>query len=128
MKSARVMYGYAAFLALCGVLAFAIAWARTGEMQLTAILAPVVMGVLMVGCGLLASMYKTNHIAGMIGIHIGLVLPLLYSVMFARLAYARLTADEPTYYLVGIFTAMLIASVITLIRLLMMRPKPADRK
>lgn len=126
MKAATVMYGYAGFLAVCGVLAFAIGAARTGELQYTALI-PVAMGLVVTACGIMAGLLDRRHTVGMIGIHLGLVLPALFGVMFAVMTYTRMTGDAP-YYLVTIFAVMTIGSFVALALLLKLRPKPEDRK
>lgn len=125
MKAAQVMYGYAGVLILGGVIAFLIA--AIEKVQLTALI-PVGMGAIMIVCGVMAGMYKRNQKMGMIGIHAGLVLPLVYGAMFAYLAYSRATADEPKMYLVTIFVVLAVASFVSLGLLVSLRPKPEDRK
>jgi MFS family permease len=125
MKSPRVMYVYALFLIVCGFLAFAMAGF---EMRaLTALVAPAVMGGIMALMGWMASKIETNRIMGIIGVHVGMVLPLLFALMFARLAYARGTGDDPVIYLATIFGIMVLGSIITFVLILLTRPKPEAR-
>jgi hypothetical protein len=126
MKAAQVMFGYAGVLIMGGVIAFTIA-AVGGAIQMTALI-PVFMAAPMMAFGIMAALYNRNHTVGMIGIHAGLVLPLLYGAMFAYLAYARATAEEPRMYLVTIFVVMAVASFVSLGLLVSLRPKPEDRK
>lgn len=125
MKSPKIMYGYAVFLVVCGFIAFAMAGF---EMRaLTALIAPAAMGGIMALMGWMASKIETNRLMGMIGIHVGMVLPLLLAVLFGMLAYRRGTGDEPVIYLATIFGIMVLGSVITSVLIVLNRPKPEAR-
>lgn len=126
MKAAQVMFGYAGVLILCAVIAFVIAATR-GPIQYTALI-PVAMAAVVIVFGIMAGMYHKKHTVGMIGIHAGLALPLVYGLFFAYLAVRRFTAAEPTVYLATIFAVMAVASFVALSLLIAVRPKPEDRK
>lgn len=125
MKSPKIMYGYAAFLVVCGFIAFALSGFETRA--LTALIAPAVMGGIMVLMGWMASQIETKRIMGMIGVHVGMVLPLLLAVLFGRLAYARGTGEDPVMYLATIFGIMVLGSIVAFIMILLTRPKPEAR-
>lgn len=122
MKSPKVMYGYAAFLVIVSVAAYVF----SGFASLTALI-PVVMGAVMALMGWMAGKVETNRSIGMFGIHAGLVLPLLYTLMFAHRAYGQFTADEPTTYLLITFMTLCIGSIIGFVMILLTRPKPEAR-
>lgn len=125
MKSPPIMYMYAAFLIICGLVAFAMSGFERGA--ITALIAPGIAASLMVVCGVMAGRIHTSRVMGMIGIHVGLVLPILYGSMFAMLSYRRFTQEEPTLYLAWIFAVLTAGSLLTFIALLLTRPKPEAR-
>lgn len=125
MKSPKIMYGYAAFLVICGFVAFA--WSGFAPDAKTALIAPAGMGALMVVLGLMAGRVETSRTIGMIGIHAGMVLPLALGGMFIWLGYKRFTAEEPVVYLATIFAVMAVGSFIAFFMILKARPKPEDR-
>lgn len=122
MKSPAIMYVYAVFLAICGFIAYVMS-----EFEQITALIPVAMGLIMAAMGWLASMIDRNKAAGMIGVHIGLVLPVLYALMFGMLGYRRASAEDPAMYLVTIFGVMFVGSIIAFVAILKTRPKPEAR-
>ena len=126
MKAAQVMFGYAAVLILGGFFAFMIA-AVGGTLQYTALIFTLVPAALIIAFAVMAGMYNRNHRIGMIGIHVGLVLPLLLGAAYGFRAYSALTADRPMY-LVGTLGVLAAASFVALVLLIAMRPKPEDRR
>jgi hypothetical protein len=125
MKSPTIMYTYAGFLVLCGLVAFALATDRTRAM--TALYASGGSAVIMVICGIMGSMIHRNRTAGMIGIHAGMVIPFLLGLLFSFLAYARFTAATPVLYLATIFAIMAIGSFIAFGMILATRP-PMEKR
>lgn len=123
LKSPAIMYAYAGFLVACGLIAFAL----SGFAALTALVAPAAFGLLMVICGVMASKVHTNRTVGMIGIHIGLGLPVIYMIGFIWLSYGRFTREEPVVYLGTIFAIMAAGSLAAFIAILLTRPKPEAR-
>jgi hypothetical protein len=121
------MFFYALFLAVCGFAAFGLAgfdWAHAK----TALIVGLGTAAVIVVCALLAGMLARNRAAGMIGIHLGLVLPLLFAAMFAWRAYKTFdTGGDEKRYLAIVLTVMAAGSLIAFIAILMTRPKKADR-
>jgi hypothetical protein len=122
MKSPKMMYGYAAFLVIVSVAAYAI----SGFASVTALI-PVVMGAIMALMGWMASKVETSRGMGMFGIHAGMVLPLLFALMFAHRAYGQFTAEETKMYLAVTFVILCVGSIIGFIMILLARPKPDAR-
>jgi len=91
MKAAILMILYALGLAFAGFTAFGLA--PEGANAITALAVPAVAGGLMVVCAVLSLRIKSNYKQGMIGIHIGLVLPLLYALAFGMRGSAASTAS-----------------------------------
>lgn len=122
MKSPKVMYSYAAFLAIVSIAAYVI----SGFASVTALI-PVAMGAVMAIMGWMAGKVETNRGLGMFGIHAGLVLPLLYALMFAHRAYGQFTDEDTTTYLLVTFVILCIGSIIGFVMILLTRPKPEAR-
>jgi hypothetical protein len=125
MKSPRIMYAYAVFLVVCGVIAFAMA--RQGSNPATALVVSSITAAVMVICAAMAGAIHRNRTVGMIGIHAGLILPVIYGALFAMRAYKAFGGDESKRYLAIILAIMAVGSVIAFLALLATRPKMADR-
>lgn len=87
MRAVVVMLAYAALLVGLGVYAFSQAQNPTGAR--TALIIPGTYATLMVVCALAASRLKASRKLGMIGIHAGLVLPLVFAALTAVPAWSR---------------------------------------
>lgn len=124
MKSSRLMFAYAAFLVICGAIAFFMAPANTNAA--TALIVPSIAAALMVVFATMAARLPRNRTVGMVGIHVGLVLPVLFAVAFAARAYGAFSKPEKRYLAI-ILTVMAIGSVIAFVLILLTRPKPANR-
>jgi len=126
MKPSAILYCYAAFLALCGFAAYAMSGFAANAR--TALIVGFGTAVVMVIFGFLAGMIHKNRAAGMIGIHVGLVLPLVFAVLFGWRAY-QAYADPAKLYLAVILAIMAVGSVIVFGLLLSARggPKAAMR-
>lgn len=74
------MFLYAALMVAFGVLAYLIA--PPGANATTAIIATGACAAIMVAMGVMSLMIKTKRRVGMIGIHLGLVLPLVFAGVF----------------------------------------------
>ena len=121
MKSPAIMYGYAAFLIIMSVgasvysnFASATTWIPAG------------LAVPMILFGFMAAMITRKYVVGMIGIHAGLVFPLLYTLMFAMLTWRQFTAEEADYRLF-LFGSLLVGSIVAFVLILLTRPKPESR-
>jgi len=129
MKSPKLMFIYAAFLLICGLAAFALAsfeWKAK-----TALIVSGASAALMVICGLMAQATQRQKAIGMIGIHAGMVLPLLFALAFAFQAWKswqKYQLGERQLYLPVIVAIMSIGSVVAFIAILKTRPPKATRK
>jgi hypothetical protein len=118
------MYVYAIFLVACGLTAYFMAPPNANAA--TALVVSSVTAFLIVVCAVMAARLPRNRTVGMIGIHAGLVLPLLYAVLFGLRANASF-ANANKRYLAIILTVMAIGSVIAFFLILLTRPKRAAR-
>jgi|GEM_PF-850852 len=84
MKAAILMILYAVGLVFAGVIAFNLA--PEGASAITALAVPAVAGAMMVICAVLSLRIKSNYRQGMVGIHAGLVFPLLFAILFGMRA------------------------------------------
>ena len=124
MKPSAILYLYAAFLAICGFAAFAMSGFAANAR--TALVVGFGTAVVMIIFGFLAGMKHKNRAAGMIGIHVGLLLPLVFAVLFGWRAY-KAYADPAKLYLAIILAIMALGSVVVFGLLLSARPKPEMR-
>lgn len=114
------MFLYAGFLAACGFAAFAMSGFAANAR--TALIVGCGTAFVMIICGVLAGMIHRNKMAGMIGIHLGLILPLIYAGLFGWRAW-QAYADPAKLYLAVILAIMALGSVIVFGWLLSVRPK-----
>ena len=128
MKSPKLMFIYAAFLLMCGVVAFALAhfeWKAK-----TALIVSGATAALMIICGLMAQATHRQKVIGMIGIHLGMVLPLVFAAAFAFQAWKswqKYQLGERHLYLPVIVAIMSIGSVVAFIAILKTRPPKSMR-
>jgi hypothetical protein len=121
MKSARIMFAYAGFLIACGLVAYFMA--PPGVNATTALLVPGLAAILMIVFGAMANMFPRNRNVGMVGVHVGLVLPLLFALAFGFRAYNTFRGgDESKQYLGWILSVMAAASVAAFLAVLTTRP------
>jgi hypothetical protein len=125
MKSSKIMFLYAAFIVVCSGLAFALAPEKAKAM--TALYAGGGAAFLMVLCGIVARMLPTHRALGMIGVHIGLVLPGLFAIEFGRRSYKNFSGADGKMYLAIIFAVLAVGSLAAMIGILQTRPKKEDR-
>lgn len=126
MKSPRLMYAYAAFLVICGFVAYFMA--PPNAKAATALIVSSGTAALVVICAAMAGAIYRKRTVGMIGIHAGLVLPLLFAILFAARAYKAYSGGDPDKrYLAIILTVMAVGSVIAFVALLMTRPNLEQR-
>jgi hypothetical protein len=126
MPTPILMSVYAAFLAGSGFLAFAMSGFASNAR--TALIVGFGTAVVMVICAVLAGMIRKNRAAGMIGIHAGLILPLIFAGLFGWRAY-KSYADPSggKLYLAIILAAMALGSALVFGLLLSARPKATMR-
>ena len=79
-RAAMFMILYAVAMVLLGVLAYLLAPA--GAASLTALIIPSACALLMLVCAIMSWRIASNRTMGMVGIHLGLVLPLLFAGAF----------------------------------------------
>jgi hypothetical protein len=125
-KYSKVMVGCGALLIICGLLG----WGSAGfeAKAISAIIAGGATGIVMIAMGLLAASPKRAPM--MIGIHLGILLPLLFSAMFAWVASGRwraFLAGEPKLTSAVLISMMAVVSLVTFVMVLRMRPKPEER-
>jgi hypothetical protein len=128
MKSPRIMFAYAAFLVVCGLLAFAMA-GFTAKAK-TALIVAGVTAAPMIIAALLARMIHRRRTLGMIGIHVGLALPVLFTVGFVIQGWKSwqlYQSGQRELYLPIIIAVMAVGSVMAFIKLLRSRPGPEAR-
>jgi hypothetical protein len=80
LRSPRILFGHAAFLALAGLGA----WAFAGfeDRARTAVFAGVGAAILLSICGVLAAQYPKRRVPASIGIHCGMLLAALFAATF----------------------------------------------
>lgn len=131
LKSAKLMLVYAGFLVACGFAAFALSNFESRAM--TALIAGGGSAVLMTICAVMASMLHRNRPVGMIGIHVGLVLPLLLAGVFGWRAYGAFQKYQaggegaPAGHLPYILGVLMVGSIVAFVMILKTRPKPEAR-
>jgi hypothetical protein len=127
MKSPGIMFVYALFLAASGFTAFALAgfdWTHAK----TALIVGLGTAAAMVLCAALASMYPRNKPAAMVGIHVGLVLPLVFAGLFGWRSYKTFsTGGDAKLYLAIVLAVMAVGSLVAFILIAMKRPNLAAR-
>jgi hypothetical protein len=116
MKPSTVIYAYAGFLTICALGAYAI----SGFASLTALI-PVGMAVIMVPVGWLAG--RQDRTSSDIGTYVGIVLVLLYALMFAERGYRQFAAEETVMYLAVTFVVLFLGSLVALVAIVLTRPK-----
>jgi len=118
------MLFYAAFLVLGGIIAFAMS-GFNWEHAKTGLIIPTVCAIAMLGCALLAAQLEKRRTLGMIGIHLGLALPLVFTAAFAWRAFGgwqKLDGPDGKLYLVVILAVLAVGSVIAFVAILRTRP------
>jgi hypothetical protein len=125
-RYAKVMIGFGVFLAVCGFLG----WALTGfeARAKTAILSGGITGATMIAMGFVSA--SPSHKLKMIGIHLGMVLPLVFGGVFvwrASVGWKAVAAGMPKVGTSVLISLMAVASFVTLATILKMRPKKEDR-
>ena len=125
-KYSKVMIGFGAFLIICGLLG----WASAGfeAKARTAVYSGGATGILMIGMGFMAASPK--RALKMIGIHLGIIFPLVFAGVFiwrASLGWSAYLAGEPKLATAALISLMAAASLVTFVTVLRMRPKPEAR-
>lgn len=120
LRAVGIMGLYAGLLVAGGVIAYLIA--PPDAKAATALIVPSACAVLVAVCAGLSALLPKSKLAGMIGIHAGLVLPVLFALAFVSRAIGNDKAYLATtlWVLAGVSAAAFVA-------LLMNRPKPAAR-
>ena len=122
-KAANAMFGYALVMLIAGMVAFGLA--PVGANPVTALVVPAAFAVLMIACGLMARAIGSKYVLGMVGIHLGLVFPILFAAMTA---FRALKVDDPEKaYLRNTLWFLAAASVIAFFVILSRRPQKEQR-
>lgn len=116
-RYALLMIGYALDLFILGFIAFALSGFE-GKAK-SALIASGATGGLVLIMGVLSALRP--YAVKMVGIHAGLLLPLLYTVLFSWRAWASYKGDAPVHVPV-IIGLMALSSLATFVLLLAMRP------
>ena len=117
------MFLYGLFIVLCSGTAYVLAPDKSRAV--TALYAGGGSAVLMWLCAVMAMQIERKRTIGMIGIHVGMVLPLLFAIEFGRRSWKNFHAANKEYLAI-IFAIMAAGSVIAFILILFTRPKKAD--
>lgn len=105
MKYAATMIVYAICLLISGIVTMMVA--PPGANAATALIIPAVAAGLMIAAAVLSLMIKKNRKLGMIGIHVGLVLPLVFTAgSLSRLSASMSNTSDFNNQLTDIHTAL----------------------
>lgn len=85
-KAAAILVLYAVLVVALGILAYSDA--PEGANAATALIVPIVVAVVSLGCAAMALLIHKHRTVGMIGIHLGIVIPLLVAVAVGFRAYS----------------------------------------
>ncbi|MEN0020799.1 MAG: hypothetical protein AAF747_07945 [Planctomycetota bacterium] len=91
-KAAIVLFIYAALLVAVGLVAFQVAPPEAKSRAITAVIIPTAAATLTVVAGVLCVLGKRNHKLGMIGVHVGLLLPVLFTAAVGFQGFNRTSA------------------------------------
>jgi hypothetical protein len=92
LKAAAILILYAVLVVALGILAFSDA--PEGAKAWTAIGVPIAVAVVSLACAVMALLIHKHRTVGMIGIHLGIVIPLLVAVAVGHRAYVAHQASE----------------------------------
>ena len=120
----RILYAYAIFLVACGAASFALSGFRANARS--GLIVSGATGLTMCLCAYL-SRVSAPLLQRKIGIHLGLVLPLILAALFGWRAYLASAAPE-TMYLAAILGVMAAGSVLTVALLVVHKPPPPPKK
>jgi hypothetical protein len=96
-RAATIMFLYAALLLTFGILAYLIA--PPGANASTAVVATGACAAIMIAMGIMTLMIKSKRTVGMVGIHMGLVLPIIFAGVFLmRAGAAYRSSGEFRYF------------------------------
>lgn len=129
LRSPRVLFAYAGFLVLAGLVAFAFS-GFSFEHGKTALIVPSACAVLIAICGLMAKALPTNRPVGMIGIHLGLGLPLVFAALIGYRAFAawqKVGTPDGKTYLAVILSVIAVGSLVAFVAVLRTRPPASAR-
>lgn len=155
-NAARRMNLYAMVLILLGLIGYGLAWSEAqappsptpaqaeaeaavdGAVESAPVTAPSLTpliftigpALLMLLMGFMSSMIGRSKAVGMIGIHLGMLLPIVFAVAYAVVGWGRYTkwqAGEKPFANVVLFAVMVLASVIAAVLVLKARPSKEAR-
>jgi hypothetical protein len=154
--AARRMNLYAMVLIVLGLIGYGLAWseanappaptpaqaeseaavegavdtAPAAAPSLTPLIFTVGPAMLMLLMGFMSSRIKRSKIVGMIGIHLGMLLPIVFAIAYAVVGWGRYTkwqAGEKPFANVLLFAVMVLSSVVAAVLVLKARPSKDAR-
>ena len=104
---------------------YAFSAAPEGANAGTALIFTAVPAALMLACALMAMAIRRKKVVGMVGIHAGLALPLLFTIAYAGRAWG---IDDPDkFYLRNTLWFLAVVSLVAFGAILAMRPRKSER-
>ncbi|MGA0285978.1 MAG: hypothetical protein ACO31E_12245 [Phycisphaerales bacterium] len=141
--AARRMTVYAITLVVLGLIGFGLAWGEAAAVaqaeagdgkssapSLTPLIFTIGPALLMLAMAWMSRMIDRSKVLGMIGIHLGMLLPAVFGVAYAIVGWGRFTgwqAGEKPFANVLLFLAMILASLLATIGILKARPSKDAR-
>ncbi len=92
LKAVAILVLYAALVVVLGAIAYADA--PEGANAATALIVPIAVAVVSIACAVMALLIHKHRTVGMIGIHLGIIVPLLVAVAVGWRAYQTHQASE----------------------------------
>ena len=129
MKATAIMFTYAVVLLVLGFVAYAMSGFESKAA--TALYASGGLAALMFLVGLMAMAIKSSKIVGMIGIHVGMVLPLLFSFSLAWMGWMTFQKYQEglrPIHVPVIMWVMAAVSVVAFFMILACRDKNAEKQ
>lgn len=91
-KAVAILVLYAVLVVALGILAYSDA--PEGANAATALIVPIAVAVVSLGCAVMALLIHKQRTVGMIGIHLGIVIPLLVAIAVSHRAYVAHEASK----------------------------------
>lgn len=135
---------FAATLVVLGILGYALAWSEStatgggGDTENATAAAPSITplvftlgpAAIMAVMAFMSRRIEHSKAVGMIGIHLGMLLPLAFAIAYAVVGWSRFTkwqAGEKPLASVLLFLAMVLSSLVATAAIIAARPAKADR-
>jgi hypothetical protein len=123
-RPTQILLAYAVFLLVCGATGFAQSGFR--PQARSALVVSASTAALMALCAYLSRVSASTR-SRKIGIHLGLLLPLLLAGVFAWRAHLAWTSPDKAY-VANLLASMAAGSLVTLVALLVHKPPPPPKK